>query len=213
MAHALLELAVPTLPPPEAAPTLSFADYLVEYDGQRAEWLMGSVEVYMANNIQHQLILLFLAKLLGLYLDTRRRGLLLLAGVPMYLGEDKPARQPDLMVVMNENRGRLRETYLDGPADIAVEIVSPESVQRDYGEKFHEYEAAGVREYWLIDPERRIVDVYSLGEDKRYHRQNPSPNSRIVSPLLAPFALDPQWFWAADLNELDVLALLAQMTA
>ncbi|MEJ7756097.1 MAG: Uma2 family endonuclease [Nocardioidaceae bacterium] len=55
-----------------------------------------------------------------------------------------------------------QKTYLDGAADLAIEIISPESIGRDRGEKFVEYEAAGIREYWLIDPERRQAEFYRL---------------------------------------------------
>lgn len=47
----------------------------------------------------------------------------------------------------------MKETYLDGPADLVVGIVSPDSVGRDRGEKFYEYAQGGVPEYWLIDPQ------------------------------------------------------------
>ena len=54
----------------------------------------------------------------------------------------------------------MQATYLDGPADVVVEIISPESRLRDRGEKFAEYEMGGVREYWLIDSERHEADWY-----------------------------------------------------
>lgn len=55
--------------------------------------------------------------------------------------------------VASEHLDRLKETYLDGPADLVVGIVSPDSVGRDRGEKFYEYAQGGVPEYWLIDPQ------------------------------------------------------------
>ena len=50
----------------------------------------------------------------------------------------------------SERLDRVHRTYLDGPADLVVEIVSPESAGRDRGEKYYEYEAAGIPEYWLL---------------------------------------------------------------
>lgn len=46
---------------------------------------------------------------------------------------------------------------MDGTPDLIVEVTSPESLARDRGEKYVEYEAAGVREYWLIDPDRQQI--------------------------------------------------------
>jgi Uma2 family endonuclease len=51
---------------------------------------------------------------------------------------------------------------------LIVEIISPESSGRDRGEKFYEYEMAGVREYWLIDPQREQVEFYELNAEGRY---------------------------------------------
>lgn len=78
------------------------------------------------------------------------------------------SRAPDLLFVSNASLHRLKETYLDGAADLVVEVVSPESRARDWGEKFTEYEEAGVHEYWLIDPERKQAEFYQLGANGAY---------------------------------------------
>jgi Uma2 family endonuclease len=64
---------------------------------------------------------------------------------------DGPARIPDILFVAREHRDRIESLRLNGPADLIVELISPESVRRDRVEKLHEYAAAGVLEYWLID--------------------------------------------------------------
>lgn len=61
-------------------------------------------------------------------------------------------REPDLLFISNETAQRLTERKLEGAADLVIEIIFPESVRRDRYEKFDEYEEAGVREYWIIDP-------------------------------------------------------------
>ncbi|HIE30079.1 TPA: Uma2 family endonuclease [Candidatus Poribacteria bacterium] len=60
-------------------------------------------------------------------------------------------------------------TYLDGPGDLVIEIISKESIDRARGRKFVEYEAGGVQEYWLIDPLRSQAEFYRLGSDNHYH--------------------------------------------
>ena len=67
-----------------------------------------------------------------------------------------------MLFVATERRERIQSAYLDGPADLAVEIVSPESIARDRGDKFAEYEAGGVREYWLMNPARREALFYQF---------------------------------------------------
>ncbi len=174
---------------------VSFAHFLEFFAEKHAEWLMGKVILIVTNNTVHQRIQMFLGTLLNLFLGYRSLGQVLSAGVPMYLSEDQPAREPDLLVVLNAHRDRIRENRLEGPADVVVEIVSPESSKRDRGDKMVEYEAAGVPEYWLFDPLRNAADIWALGEDGRYHRRPVDPQGRITSGVLAGFALDPVLLW------------------
>jgi len=193
-----------------------FEAYLKVYnsvEGIRTEWLAGEIAIYtMTNNTQHQDILQFLTVLLNFYLSAKSLGKLLLAGVPMYLGDERPAREPDLLIVVNEHLERIKGTYLDGIADVVVEIVSPESDERDHGIKFIEYEAAGVPEYWLIDPLRAEATIYCLGTDKRYHRTAHDGQGRLMSVLLPSFALDPALLWQETLlTGAALLTLVEQM--
>lgn len=70
------------------------------------------------------------------------------------LGPEASRREPDVLFVSKTNLERLTENRLEGPADLAVDIISPESRARDRGEKFYEHEQGGVTEYWLIEPTR-----------------------------------------------------------
>jgi Uma2 family endonuclease len=84
---------------------------------------------------------------------------------------DDTVLEPDLLVVLTENASRIGEHVVDGPPDIVVEILSPGSARRDLGLKRTEYETAGVREYWIVDPETRSVEVLALEESEgRYAR-------------------------------------------
>lgn len=181
---------------------ISFEKFLKKYDGVRAEWVKGNVEVQGSNNTIHQDVLGFLYLLLKAFLSFKPVGRVLLAGVVMYLGDDKPGRQPDRMIVLNEHLDRIQPTRVNGAADIVIEIVSLESVERDYGKKFVEYKEAGIPEYWLFDPVRKIADIYVLSEAEeegtktyRYHRAKPDEKGRLVSPHLPGFAFDPTVLW------------------
>lgn len=191
---------------PDLPTELSFAEYLRVYsdlEGFRSEWISGKAALYpVTNNQQHQNIVFLLGVILHFFLSLRGLGRLIQSGIPMYLGEDKSAREPDLMVLLGDNAQRAKPTYIDGAADIVVEVVSPESSSRDYGVKFTEYEAAGVREYWLIDPLRRMAMIYHLtqleinGETAwRYQLVPHDAQGRFVSRLLPAFALDPHLLW------------------
>ncbi len=195
---------------------LSFQEYLKRYDsveGMRTEWNAGKVMQYpVSNNIKHLYLFQFIHLVLQLFLSRRKLGQVIPAAFPMYYADDKPAREPDLMVILNPHLDRIQETYLDGVADIAIEIISPESDGRDRGAKFVEYEAAGVPEYWLIDPLRQDTIIYALGEDRRYHRVAPDVQGRMVSPLLPGFALDPMLLWQdAPPDAMAIVELVGKM--
>lgn len=177
---------------------LSFADYLREFEGVHAEWLTGQVLI-VTNNVRHQQLLAFLTALLHLYLGFRQVGELLVAGVSMYLSDQQPAREPDLMVVLREHQDRIRPTYLNGAADVVFEIVSPESSERDYGTKYVEYEAAGVTEYWLLDPLRQQAALHRMTGEGYFQRVEPDAGGRLVSTVLSGFALQPEILWQEPL--------------
>jgi Uma2 family endonuclease len=145
---------------------------------------------------RHQDLSGFLGSVFRSFVEERDLGIV--RSAPFQMKLERNGREPDLLFVTKEHLGRLRETYLDGPADLVVEIVSPESAGRDRGEKFYEYEAAGVREYWLIDPERERAEFYRL-EEGRYRLQEPDAEGRYRSAVLEGFWLQVDWLWAEPL--------------
>src|SRR5437879_148087 len=137
-------------------------------DDTHAEWVDGKVVAMSPINGLHDQLVSFLRALMRLYLEARPLGQDRGDPFQMKTAPDLPGRAPDLIFVANENLSRLHHTFLEGPADIAVEIISPDSVYRDRVEKYGEYERGGVREYWLIDPQSRQADFFQLGDDGSY---------------------------------------------
>ncbi len=178
-----------------------FADFLERYEGQRVEWHAGAVIEKMSNNTTHNIILLFFAQLLGFYLDMKGLGRVILAGVPMFIRDDQPAREPDLLVVLNEHAERITPQYVNGAADLVVEIISPATGHVDRGEKFTEYEAAGVREYWIIDPQRHEVLLYVSNEAGLYQRQEVTADGKFASIVLPGFSVDPAVLWQEEVPQ------------
>ncbi len=86
----------------------------------------------------------------------------------MRLRQRPSGRTPDVMYVAHEHLDRLKLTSLEGPADVAVEAVSPDSEVRDRRDKFLEYQAAGVPGYWLIDDLRHEAYFFVLGAGGKY---------------------------------------------
>jgi Uma2 family endonuclease len=179
---------------------ISYEDFLAWCDEDTwAEWVNGEVIMVSPTSEQHQRIVIFLVKLLDTYVEYRRLGRVFVDSFQMKLGPELSGREPDLLYVSSAHLDRLKDTYLDGPADMVIEIVSKESVNRDRGEKFVEYEAAGVLEYWLIDPIRQQADFYHLGEDNLYHLILPDSEGVYHSEAAEGFWLRVCWLWQEPL--------------
>jgi Uma2 family endonuclease len=179
---------------------LTFEEFLATLDEDTwAEWVDGKVIMLSPASDRHQDIADFLITILRLYIESRGLGWVRSAPFLMRLPDVPSAREPDILFVRTERMSRVMPTHLDGPADLVIEIVSPESISRDRGDKFVEYEAAGVAEYWLIDPERRQAEFYRLGEDGRYRVVLPDAEGIYRSEVLAGFWLYPDWLWQEKL--------------
>lgn len=179
---------------------ISLDEFLAAYEGRRAEWIRGEVVRMSPVSERHQDILDFLTALVRLWVEERGGGVSRSAPYPMRLGD--VVREPDLLYVSDAGRDRLRPTFLDGPADLVVEIVSPESRARDRGEKFFEYEEAGVREYWLIDPVREAAEVWRRDARGVFESVPPGVPARLASEVLPGFWIDPAWLWSQPMPRL-----------
>ena len=198
---------------PEGVPMrMTFDEFLTwDQEGVRAEWVAGEVVLVSPVRANHQYLMQFFYELIIAFVREHGLGKVLLPPMLMRLPERPSGREPDLMFIAAARAERIKETYVDGAADLVIEIVSPESEARDRATKFLEYEAAGVPEYWLVDPLRHEALFYLLGEDGRYHLFPIAADGIYHSQALAGFRLLVDWLWrdplpepAAALRELPV---------
>ncbi len=188
---------------------VSFEAFLAWADEDTcAEWEDGEIVLMAPASRAHQELVGWLYTLLHLYVQSRQLGTVLLAPFLVRLRVREQGREPDLIFVRSEHLDRLHPTHLDGPADLIVEVVSPESVSRDRGRKYVEYEAEGVPEYWLLDPIRRQAEFYLLGDDGYYHPVLPQ-DGVYHSTAVAGFWLAVTWLWQEPLP--DELAILRRL--
>lgn len=71
--------------------------------------------------------------------------------------------EPDISVICDKNK--ITDKGCNGAPDWVIEIVSPSSRQMDYYKKLFKYRTAGIREYWVVDPERELVTIYNFEKD------------------------------------------------
>lgn len=118
----------------------------------------------------------------------------------------RTVRLPDVLFIARANLGRIRPNDVNGAPDLAVEIVSRESISRDYRDKYLDYESAGVREYWNINPFAQNIEMSSLDENTGEFRPIPLIEDRLSSVVLPGFFLRPEWLWSDPMPaEDDVL--------
>ena len=202
-------VAEPTHQAPSAKSSLrmtfeEFLDWLDE--DKHAEWMDGEVIMHSLVSARHQLVGRFLLSTVGFFVEDKQLGVVLYDPFQMKTGPDFPSRAPDLLFVAKENLHRLQTNHLYGPADLVVEIVSPESRGRDRGDKHFEYERGGVREYWLIDPERTLAEFHLLGADGRYSLAPLDADGCFHSSVLPGLRLRVAWLWQDPLPSVrDVL--------
>jgi len=180
--------------------TLTFEEFLDVYDGVHAEWVDGKVFVKIPNNTRHTRLLRFLNSVLQYYAEKKKLGEVFIPNLPMRTSEHA-GREPDIFFVSHDRLNLLREQFFDGPADLAIEIISPESRTRDRGEKFYEYEKGGVLEYWLIDPERKKVESYRLDENGTYEVVPLGDPPVLRSEALSGAWVAVEWLWRDPLPE------------
>src|SRR4029453_14532457 len=143
----------------------------------------------------HQIVVAFLLRLLGQFIELFRLGVLLPAPFEMRAIPEGPAREPDLLFVAREHLDRFTEARPRGPAGLGVEVISDDSVAQDRADKFYEYQAAGVQEYWILDPRPGCTraDFYVLDGQGRYQPVPVNPDGRYYSTVLSGFWLQVDW--------------------
>jgi len=191
---------------PDTALTMTYEACLEWADEDRlAEWVNGTVIIAGPASLRHQLLAKFLSGLLSAYGEVQNLGIVVDAPFQMRLSSS--AREPDILFVATAHQDRLTDTYLNGPADRAIEVLSPESKGRDRGDKLYEYESAGVGENWLIDPESSRAEFYQLDTQGAYQPVTPGADTIYHSTVIPAFWLDVAWLWQNPLPPLQKVAL------
>ena len=135
---------------------LAYEDLLdTPADGRRYEIIGGQLVVAASPILKHQRVS---GRLFDLLLDLERAGLGQAYAAPTDVRLfPHEIVVPDLVFVTTARLGILTEALIDGAPDLVIEILSPSTSDLDRGKKAALYAAAGVPEYWLVDPERRTI--------------------------------------------------------
>jgi Uma2 family endonuclease len=183
----------------------TFDDFcvLVKED-QKADLIDGVIYMASPENLDANDRFMWLGFLMNGFAGKTDQGKVYGSRVAFRLG-DVGGPEPDLAFVKKDRLHLRRRGFFQGPPDLAVEIVSPDSIERDYELKRAQYEAAGVSEYWIVDEFERKVTLLRLAANGKY-REVKARKGELHSVVLRGFWLRPEWLWQEPLPlHLDIL--------
>ena len=165
---------------------LTFEDYLQTSDDERYELLDGELFIPPVPNIAHQHVAMKLGTRLDTFVEDGNLGAVYSAPTDVVLSQTDVV-QPDLMFISSERAHIVTTANIQGAPDLIVEICSDSTSERDETLKRQLYAECGVQEYWLVDPETRIITVLLLGEDGFVETATYTEGQTLNSTMLAGF--------------------------
>lgn len=148
----------------KAAEKKTVKDYEALPEGSPYRLIEGEFVISPAPAPDHQRSSRRLFSKLYERVEKLKKGEVFYVPVDVYLDEEN-AYQPDIVVILKGGRAKVTERGVEGPPDIVIEILSPSTAYYDLTEKKEVYERVGVREYWIVDPKRRAIEVYKNTEN------------------------------------------------
>lgn len=172
----------------------SYADYLNWSDDERWEIISGyPYNMSPAPSRRHQKVLGILFRRLGDFLDNKPCDVYV-APFDVRLSEDYSDEhlvdnvvQPDLSVFCDKSK--LDDKGAIGAPDLVVEILSPSTASKDMKTKLLLYQKFGVKEYWLVDPEKKTVERFNLDRQGKYNPGMMFQENNAESELFADFQI------------------------
>ena len=145
--------------------TYTIDDIYALPEGERAELIDGQIYYMAPPNTNHQRLVNYLSTEINLYIRNNKGSCEVFpAPFAVFLNKnEKNYVEPDISVICDPSK--LDDKGCQGAPDWIIEIVSPGSKQMDYYKKLFKYRSSGVREYWVVDPDKNIVIVYNFEAD------------------------------------------------
>ena len=144
----------------------TYEDYLRLEDDKRYEVINGRLYEMPAPEFEHQRIISRMILIMRGFSDKGNLGEVLPAPFDVILS-DTVVVQPDIVFIPNDNLKNIKNGRLFGSPDLVVEVVSSGSYRRDRYEKFVLYGKYGIKEYWIVLPREKVIEVWCL-KDGRY---------------------------------------------
>ena len=178
----------------------TYADYLRWEGLERYQLINGKVFQIATPSIVHQALLMELSMQFANWLKGKSCQVfaapLDVRLFPTADNSDDTIVQPDLLVVCDKEK--LAKGFVNGPPDLVVDIVSPLSTYCEFFLKFHDYLEAGVKEYWVIDPEEKKIHV-NIYENGHYISSVYKGDGSVPVTILPGLSIALKNLWEAAL--------------
>lgn len=184
-----------------------YLDWLTEEN--KADLINGVIYMQSPPADRHEKIFIFLVNVLNAYVVRKKLGIVRGSRTAIKFSEYN-GTQPDLVFISNANRKLIHSYFVDGVADMVVEIISPSTRHIDRVKKMALYAEHGVREYWLIDPEKERAEFFR-NEHGAWHEMAVDENGVFRSKAVAGFWLKIEWLFAAQ--PLDIVDTVMEILA
>lgn len=174
--------------------TYTYADYLIWQFSERVELLHGKIRQIDSPSVKHQRISIRFSRLLANALwQTACQVFAAPFDVRLTrMRDDKEVKtvvQPDLCVICDPSK--LDERGCIGAPDLIIEILSPGNSRTEMRDKFELYQEAGVLEYWIVNPNEKMIQVFQLNEQGRYIGLPPVVEGDILTtPIVSNLEVD-----------------------
>jgi Uma2 family endonuclease len=178
-------------------------------EDQKADLINGYIYMGSPENTDANELFGWLFSLMTLFVQKKKLGKVYGSRVAFRLDQHN-SPEPDIGFVRSDHLNRVERGRVNGPADLAVEIVSPDSVERDYETKRAQYERAGIPEYWIVDEVQQECTLLRLSGKGKYREVRPR-KGLYASEALPGFWLRPEWLWQQPLP--DILDTLTDILA
>lgn len=139
----------------------------------------------------HQKIVMDLAFMLNSFVKKNNSGQVFVAPLDVRL-DNNNVYQPDLLFISKDRAQIIGKTMIEGAPDLVIEVLSPATAYYDLRTKYRVYEQCGVAEYWIVDPERKSIEIFSNENGKFCLYCEAEATGTVQSDVVADFSVSLQ---------------------
>ena len=164
------------------------ARFLLLPEGAPYQLINGELVMTPAPIPLHQLIVMELAMAMTLFVRKQQCGHVFIAPLDVYF-DDENILQPDILFIERGREHIIGKKMIEAAPDFIVEVLSPGTARYDLEEKYRAYEQGGVREYWIVDPDKKNIEVLVSTDGRFIQRETVSGTGQARSTVLSGFSV------------------------